>query len=280
MKESSVEDELFCLKYELRLLAAQVLDGYQERWIDGFSPPIVSWEHTQRYQFAAGFVPGQRVLDLACGTGRGSRLLAESGAASVLGCDLDPAAVRYGDLRHAHAGLTFRVADALDFHEPEAFDFAVCYETIEHVREPARLLSNLAHSLTPYGRLLVSTPISPLDLDQKPVNAHHIQEWGFAAFQALVAEMFHIDQVYVQYYVWGEKPPNHLKARLVRKWRRFFPLPSPVAPRVFPRPKLLTWQESGLQLDDYGPAWSGYQVLLCSQKEGAGKRGRAPVGVL
>ena len=65
--------------------------------------PVASWllpramrPHVAAvYAFAAGYVQGQRVLDLGCGTGYGSARLAAAGAASVVGIDSDAKSLAY-----------------------------------------------------------------------------------------------------------------------------------------------------------------------------------------
>src|SRR5436305_1525474 len=53
--------------------------------------PATPWwgEHRCRYRFALPYARGARVLDIACGTGFGAAMLAEAGARSVCGVDLD-----------------------------------------------------------------------------------------------------------------------------------------------------------------------------------------------
>ena len=56
-------------------------------WVDDLQ---VLYEHLHRYFFAADLAEGKRVLDLGCGEGYGSAILAER-AKDVLGIELDPA---------------------------------------------------------------------------------------------------------------------------------------------------------------------------------------------
>lgn len=51
-----------------------------ERFVPGHSLPNMAADHFSRYEFAAGFVAGKRVVDIACGTGYGSALLAAAKA--------------------------------------------------------------------------------------------------------------------------------------------------------------------------------------------------------
>ena len=51
-------------------------------------PGTLSWElykveHQQRYQWASKYCDGKDILDVACGVGYGSEILARQGAASV-----------------------------------------------------------------------------------------------------------------------------------------------------------------------------------------------------
>ena len=72
-----------------------------ERFVPGVRGEI--WiEHWHRYHFAARLVAGKRVLDVACGEGYGTALLAES-AAEVTGVDLSEAAIAHAKKAYAAA---------------------------------------------------------------------------------------------------------------------------------------------------------------------------------
>ena len=96
--------------------------------------------HCIRYQKAAEFVcEGDRVLDLACGYGYGSRILLENSLASlVVGMDLSPHAIEYASACYGTAGLQFCVGNAQDLSRfpDNSFDFVAGFETIEHLPDP------------------------------------------------------------------------------------------------------------------------------------------------
>ena len=83
--------------------------------------------HLERYEFAARFLAAGRVLDIACGAGYGTRLLADraAGRCAVLGVDRSESAIDYARARYGGAGVEFLAADALAFRDPEGFDAIV-----------------------------------------------------------------------------------------------------------------------------------------------------------
>lgn len=182
----NVQDELFVTRFELQALADAVVSGKSERWVEGFVPLSTSLAHRRRYEHAALRAAGRRVLDLSCGAGAGSYTMATAGAASVLGLDIDHAAVRYARLRYAHEHCSFREAAAETWRPDSTYDLVVSFETIEHLRRPELLLAALKRALAPDGEGLISTPIAPTDR-QQPGNPYHVQEWTEAGFIALLA---------------------------------------------------------------------------------------------
>ncbi len=141
--------------------------------------------HLDRYEFAAGLLAPGRVLDIACGAGYGTRLLADAAAhaAGVLGVDRSEAAVDYARARYGGAGVEFRAADAVAFRDAAGFDSIVSLETIEHLDDPGRFLAGLAAMLRPGGVLIASVPTTP-SVDVNPHHRHDFSERGFRGMLA------------------------------------------------------------------------------------------------
>ena len=99
------------------------------------------------------------------------------------GCDIEVDAIRYAKTRNTHPSISFRIADGLEFVEEGKFDIIVCYETVEHVSDPVRLLSNLVRALHANGKLLISTPISHLGVNAAPNNPYHVQSGDLKRFR-------------------------------------------------------------------------------------------------
>lgn len=102
---------------------------------------------------AIGAVPGERVLDVACGTGTSTAAIAKTGAA-VLGVDFSPAMIAEAEKRHPR--LEFRQADAmkLPFGDDE-FDAVTISFGLRNVQDPKQALAEMYRVLKPGGRLVV-----------------------------------------------------------------------------------------------------------------------------
>ena len=125
-----------------------------ERFVPGTAGEIW-YEHWHRYHFASRWAAGRRVLDVACGEGYGSALLARH-AANVVGIDIAQEAIDHA--RHAYAGvanLEFKRAPCTSLPLADhAVDLAVSFETLEHIEEQERFLDELKRVLSPEGRFV------------------------------------------------------------------------------------------------------------------------------
>jgi SAM-dependent methyltransferase len=140
--------------------------------------------HVARYELAARHARG-RVLDLACGVGYGTRLVADRAAAvtEALGVDVATDAIHYATEHYARPGVRYQHGDALAFDDPHGFDTVISLETVEHVDDPARLIARLVAVLRPAGLLIASVPTTP----SVDVNPHHRHDFTERSFRALVA---------------------------------------------------------------------------------------------
>lgn len=106
--------------------------------------------------------PGERILDLAAGTGTSSASLAKSGA-QIVAADFSPGMIEVG--RHKHEKnplIEFVQADAtqLPFEDNE-FDAVTMSFGLRNVVEPKKALSELFRVTKPGGRIVIcefSTP--------------------------------------------------------------------------------------------------------------------------
>jgi 2-polyprenyl-3-methyl-5-hydroxy-6-metoxy-1,4-benzoquinol methylase len=105
--------------------------------------------------------PGMRVLDVGCGIGRWSRLLASRGAC-VTGVDLSPTMIAEAERRAAASGLASRcrfiVQDSAALEIDGSFDLILCVTMLQHmldVRAMRSALHRMVLHLAPRGRLVL-----------------------------------------------------------------------------------------------------------------------------
>jgi SAM-dependent methyltransferase len=148
--------------------------------------------HLAVYEWIGARVIGARVIDMACGEGYGSDVLAR-GAAHVVGVDANPEAHEHARLRYARANLTFERGMVENHGEPGAYDAVVFLQTIEHVQDPAAVLRHFRSLLAPGGVAYVSTPnlltLAPPGAE-KSTNPWHIKEYRAIEFEALCRGVF------------------------------------------------------------------------------------------
>lgn len=139
-------------------------------------------DHVARYELAEVIASGSRVLDIACGVGYGSNLLAKRGAV-VVGVDRSKEAIEYAAQHYAHENCTFIRSEVDDYDSEQPFDAAVCFETIEHLHDPLPLLSKLRR-LAPI--LFASVPNEAVFPHEGKIKFHfrHYTREDFAALLA------------------------------------------------------------------------------------------------
>jgi SAM-dependent methyltransferase len=147
--------------------------------------------HLVVYEWIAERVRGKRVVDMACGEGYGSDLLAARGAAAVVGVDANPEAHDHARLRYQRPNLRFERDLVESFAEP--CDAVVFLQTIEHVQDPGAVLEHFKSMIGPDGVAYVSTPnlltLAP-EGAEKSDNPWHIKEYRAGEFRELCEAHF------------------------------------------------------------------------------------------
>jgi SAM-dependent methyltransferase len=149
--------------------------------------------HLVVYEWIAARVGGMKVVDLACGEGYGSAVLAEA-ASDVIGVDANPEAFAHAEAKYTRPGLSFRRDLVENFAEPR--DAVVFLQTIEHIADPAPLLDGFAR-IAPVS--YISTPnlltLAP-EGAEKSDNPWHIKEYRLEEYRALLEPHFQRVEVF------------------------------------------------------------------------------------
>ena len=146
--------------------------------------------HLAVYRWIADRCAGLDVVDLACGEGYGTAVLAER-AARATGVDANPEAHEHARLKYSRPGVRF-VRDLVETYS-EPCDAVVFLQTIEHVQNPEEILGHLRDMLRPGGVAYVSTPnvltLAPPGAE-KSGNPWHVKEYRADEFRALCETRF------------------------------------------------------------------------------------------
>jgi SAM-dependent methyltransferase len=143
--------------------------------------------HVAVYEWIAERVAGLRVVDLACGEGYGSDLLART-AAEVIGVDANPDAYDHARAKYTRENLSFERGLVEEFETER--DAVVFLQTIEHIHEPDRLLDQIArvapvaYVSTP-NRLTLAGPHAV-----KSENPWHLREYDAGQYRELLEPHF------------------------------------------------------------------------------------------
>ena len=148
-------------------------------------------EHTHRYLLAREFAAGKAVLDIACGEGYGSRMLADT-AKSVVGVDISFATVAAAAVKYRHPRLSFLRGSAAAIPLADnAVDLVTSFETLEHLAEQEAMIREIRRVLRPGGLLLISSPDKREYSDLTGyANEYHVKELYRDEFEALLRKEF------------------------------------------------------------------------------------------
>ena len=114
-------------------------------------------KHSFVWKMAAGVLellapkPGERILDVGCGTGHLTAQIAEAGA-NVLGIDRSADMIRQA--KEKYPDLRFEVMDATEISVPETHDAVFSNATLHWIKEPERVIASIAKVLHPGGRFV------------------------------------------------------------------------------------------------------------------------------
>ena len=161
--------------------------------------------HLLRYQWAVRTVgdllpardensPSQMILDIACGAGYGSYMLArEHPRLQVVGADYDPAAIRHAQQNYTLPNLRFQRGDLLQWDETigdMSYDFIISFDTMEHCKHREIMFENLIKHISLDGALLLCVPCGHSENLLRPRWIHHAIEYRPATLYDFLRRYF------------------------------------------------------------------------------------------
>ncbi len=146
--------------------------------------------------------PGSRVLDVGCGIGGSSRILARDYGFDVLGISISTAQIkRAKELTNEEISCEFLVMDALDLEFSEAsFDAVWSVEVGPHILDKQRYADELLRVLRPGGVLAVADwnrrdPMQgELNILEKLIMNQLLNQWAHPEFASIPQFRNHLKQ--------------------------------------------------------------------------------------
>ena len=175
---------------------------YKERgsmhWQEMISRDIGKFNAIQQSRYdwiikTAGDISGRSVLDLGCGDGALTYLMAKIGG-TITGVDNNELGVSLAreNIENARNSeklkYDFIVASAYELPLPDnSFDIIACCEVIEHVQNPEKLIEEACRVLKPSGKFILTTPHR---LRERPSDVNHVREYFPGELETMFKKIF------------------------------------------------------------------------------------------
>lgn len=112
---------------------------------------------------------GDKVIDIACGTGVITNILHSYSEAPVLGIDLSEEMIKRAKEKNIDRPWnSFRHIDVMNLPEDKKYDYAVIYNAYPHFASPKALSKKLSHILNPNGHFAIVHSMS-----RHALSSHH-----------------------------------------------------------------------------------------------------------
>lgn len=175
-----------------------------------FVPELEGWialQHYHRYYFVLNQLDltDKVVLDIACGEGFGSYLLAKS-SKFVIGVDISEETILHANKKYSTSNINFLVGNAASIPlESNSTDIIVSFETLEHHNKHDEMMQEIKRVLKENGVLIISSPDKGYYDKYLPslTNEYHVKELFNQEFKELMCRYFQFAHFFIQNNVIG-----------------------------------------------------------------------------
>ncbi|MEZ6125493.1 MAG: methyltransferase domain-containing protein [Planctomycetaceae bacterium] len=125
---------------------------------DNWAPKLYDEKHSFVWKLGSSVIellnplPGERILDVGCGTGQLTAKIAET-EATVIGIDHSPAMI--DEARRLFPDIDFQLADAHDLSFDQPFDGVFSNAALHWISDPEKVARSISQALKPGGRMAV-----------------------------------------------------------------------------------------------------------------------------
>lgn len=172
-----------------------------ERFVPGIEDEKLAIEHMQRYLSIVSAISNKNVVDIACGEGYGTAILAEK-ASTIIGIDIDKEAIARAREKYQKHNLSYLCGSIAEIPlKDHSVDAIVSLETIEHVSQTLQMqfLNECRRVLKDDGILIMSTPNKEIYSDRyNYFNEYHVHEFYHDEFIDFLHKQFKYIKEYNQ----------------------------------------------------------------------------------
>ncbi len=170
-------------------------------WISSFPTyyPAFRWEYGKVGDLLVELAGSKsnlvRLLDVGCGSGDFLESLADKPNLAGFGVDMNVSAVESCAKRGVKAFCgTIEEALKAGALQPGQYDCVTSFHCLEHVPDPIGFLREMLPLLKSDGRVLVSTPYSPMSFETDWFDVmnhppHHLGRWNLSSYQSVAASL-------------------------------------------------------------------------------------------
>ena len=156
-------------------LSGNMAERYEE-----FLVPVIFVPWAQELLNRADLKPGNRLLDLACGTGIVSRLAADKGIIAT-GGDINAGMLAVANACSENLNIDFQEADACNLpYDDQRFDAVICQQGLQFFPDKSKALAECFRVLKPGGRAIFCTA---RELEENPLMNAQVE-----AFKAYLGQ--------------------------------------------------------------------------------------------
>ena len=142
---------------------SKFFDSLASHWDEGIKAPPLD------LLLSSGIKKGDRVLDVACGTGIITSTLAKLCGRDVLGIDISPKMIEAAKANHkGEEGVQFLCIDFAEFNGEGDYDLVVIYNAFPHFVDLRALKKSLLNTLKKGGKAAILHSLS-----RKELGHHH-----------------------------------------------------------------------------------------------------------
>ena len=157
--------------------------------------PVSRWEYKKTLDVIQTRNDKIKLLDVGCGDGKYLDFLKANSNGNIDFSGLDPTKLSAEMcLEKGHKVFCKDINEFKNSFKNELFDAVTVFHVLEHIANPKLFLKELLTLINPSGKILISTPYSPMELELEWFDIlnhppHHMGRWNLKSYKSLALEL-------------------------------------------------------------------------------------------